>query len=169
MSPKLSLFGWNIGKRQLSSESQPVYPVLSITDITSGAFAGSIFRPILRTNAAPEFAHNRRSSPCVSTGLLRCCICSEDGPEYRSCESAKTQPIWLEYWKAATDIQAHPPNKCSTGVCPQSTIQPMCIHWINVLWRMLPNSLQGESSQTQRLHSTLIQWIHMGWIVDCGQ
>jgi hypothetical protein len=34
---------------------------------------------------------------------------------------------------------------------------------------MLPNSLQGESSQTQRLHSTLIQWIHMGWIVDCGQ
>ncbi|CAP94452.1 hypothetical protein E8E15_004485 [Penicillium rubens] len=34
-APKLSLFGWNIGKRQLSSESQPVYPVLSITDITS--------------------------------------------------------------------------------------------------------------------------------------
>ncbi|KAI1838260.1 transcriptional regulator family: Fungal Specific TF [Penicillium roqueforti] len=34
-APKLSLFGWNIGKRQLSSESQAVYPVLSITDITS--------------------------------------------------------------------------------------------------------------------------------------
>ncbi|KAJ5514262.1 hypothetical protein N7463_003814 [Penicillium fimorum] len=34
-APKLSLFGWNIGKRQLSSESQIVHPVLSITDITS--------------------------------------------------------------------------------------------------------------------------------------
>ncbi|KAJ6138294.1 hypothetical protein N7471_004780 [Penicillium samsonianum] len=34
-APKLSLFGWNVGKRQLSSESQAVYPVLSITDITS--------------------------------------------------------------------------------------------------------------------------------------
>jgi hypothetical protein len=34
-APKLSLFGWNIGKRQLSSESQVVHPVLSITDITS--------------------------------------------------------------------------------------------------------------------------------------
>ncbi|KAJ5436328.1 hypothetical protein N7445_007213 [Penicillium cf. griseofulvum] len=34
-APKLSLFGWNIGKRQLSSESQIVHPALSITDITS--------------------------------------------------------------------------------------------------------------------------------------
>ncbi|CAI7598507.1 unnamed protein product [Penicillium glandicola] len=34
-APKLSLFGWNIGKRQLSSESHVVHPVLSITDITS--------------------------------------------------------------------------------------------------------------------------------------
>ncbi|OQE46455.1 hypothetical protein PENCOP_c001G05212 [Penicillium coprophilum] len=34
-APKLSLFGWNVGKRQLSSESQVVPPVVSITDITS--------------------------------------------------------------------------------------------------------------------------------------
>ncbi|CAI7584250.1 unnamed protein product [Penicillium discolor] len=34
-APKLSLFGWNVGKRQLSTESQAACPVLSITDITS--------------------------------------------------------------------------------------------------------------------------------------
>ena len=34
-APKLSLFGWNVGKRQLTTESQAACPVLSITDITS--------------------------------------------------------------------------------------------------------------------------------------
>lgn len=34
-APKLSLFGWNVGKRQLSTESQAACPVLSIRDITS--------------------------------------------------------------------------------------------------------------------------------------